>query len=491
MARELYHKTLVPIGTHHSPQGEVRVTPQRVAHWVNTFQKLKSAGVRFPTPWGHVSTAIPESGMTQKQIADAQLVAKARWNAGYIENLSQDPKTGALVMTGTVPPGWKIDPETKDLINEKDGTAIGEVSAGIANWKDGRGQLHKDVIIHAALVPLPVWAGQDGFRPATLNAAGVELLHTLSTHTASPNMAKKGKPEVDDEIIDETEDVTEPDGDELVDMDADVVDDDMPDEPPTDLFSDSPDMAPDMPPVDPMAPPVDPMAGLPMAAQTGVTEQLASHFKDLGADLGSDVTPQNILDRVLTVLNVLKNQGVTLMPPKDQAASMGSVLDTSVPPGATPGNPPGGMGGPMMMSTDTKQAINLSLESPTTQKVLKKLGDDARYRLKREWDALGKEGLNPAIVEKEKAKVDTFHLSFNPETVTVTCPAGRSRVELAKGAIKSQTKKVLTTTLSTSTDVSQTITGVTPAERQNFQEDAKNRFAQMMGGTAVTIEKPQ
>ena len=50
----------------------------------------------------------------------------------------------------------KLEKDTNDLINPRDGTRVREVSAGIGNWRDGKGVVHKDVIRHVALCTLPV-----------------------------------------------------------------------------------------------------------------------------------------------------------------------------------------------------------------------------------------------------------------------------------------------------------------------------------------------
>ena len=42
-----------------SPQGETKITPERVLHWQKLHRELRGMGVRFPVPWGHLSTATP------------------------------------------------------------------------------------------------------------------------------------------------------------------------------------------------------------------------------------------------------------------------------------------------------------------------------------------------------------------------------------------------------------------------------------------------
>jgi hypothetical protein len=179
-------KTVVPVGNHVHAGGVIRVTPERVRHWADSFNRMSAAGVRVPVPWGHQRAALPAPA----DDADAQAYLASRFNASYIKNLSADPATGALVMECEPPPGFVVDEASGDFINPKDGTRIGEVSACIGDWTDGTGRVWKDIVAHVALTPLPVVAGQDGFSQLSTGgrlANAVRL--ATSTSTAEASMA--------------------------------------------------------------------------------------------------------------------------------------------------------------------------------------------------------------------------------------------------------------------------------------------------------------
>lgn len=121
---------------------------------------MKADGIKVPLAWGHQPKALPAEA---DRLAESEY-HKSRYNAGYVEDLDVTPD-GALEMTGSTP-GLQLDPASGSLTDPEAGTAIQEVSAGIRDWRDGKGRLWKDSLVHVALTPLPVWHGQDGFRQA-------------------------------------------------------------------------------------------------------------------------------------------------------------------------------------------------------------------------------------------------------------------------------------------------------------------------------------
>lgn len=139
---------------------------------------MRAAGIKIPVPWGHHSKARPLT-------ADDHHFAASRYNAGYLDELSIN-KAGALEGIFELP-GAELD-GAGNIVSEAtlaDGrkvkTAIAEVSAAIDDWKDGRGRRWPDSIIHVALTPLPVVAGQTGFVAADGRTGPTERRFSLST----------------------------------------------------------------------------------------------------------------------------------------------------------------------------------------------------------------------------------------------------------------------------------------------------------------------
>lgn len=195
-------KTILEPGNWRSPQGELRATPERIRRYADQFAAMKAKGIRVPLPWGHQPHALP---ITPDEIAESEY-ARSRFNAGYVEDLfvSKAGKLRAVIDA----PGLDADADG-NLVDPRNGTAIAEVSPGIAGkWTDGHGQTWEDAILHVALTPLPVQTGQDGFTPLSTPAPAVQWL-SLGTMT----LATEGGPAVADETeIPEGDDAGEGEG---------------------------------------------------------------------------------------------------------------------------------------------------------------------------------------------------------------------------------------------------------------------------------------
>lgn len=329
MAR--FVKTLVPCGVHHSPQGRVEVTRDRVRRWVEQWRKMRSGGVKIPIPWGHRRDSVPKEG---EEDDEEEAYRAARYNAGYILDLRQGPD-GSLVMVGEAPAlavdakGNLIDPELR--------TAISEVSAGIGDWRDGRGKVWRDVIVHAALTPLPVWAGQDSFRELSSppSLAGVFWLGTATAggtmktdaknlkKTPSPKKGFTGKGlanDVDEEL--DLDDGSLEDGGDELDLDAlDMGDEDTGDESGDEDMSDDEVDADEMGDDD-----VDLEAELDgetddmgldedmMDVPAGVIDEetlteLMAGLDEIGISLPAGTSPENFMDRFIATVSVLRGLG--------------------------------------------------------------------------------------------------------------------------------------------------------------------------------------
>lgn len=175
-------------GIHHAPQGPLHATPERMRAWVDKFRAMKADGIRVPCAWGHQPDALP--GDAQQRAAQQYYLS--RFNAGYIDDLDLDEQGNIRCKLDI--PGCDLTPDGKlaSWVRLPDGrevrTAIGEVSAGIRDWTDGRGRLWKDSLIHLALVPLPVMAGQDGFRALATQTGDIHYIGFTLATTGGPNM---------------------------------------------------------------------------------------------------------------------------------------------------------------------------------------------------------------------------------------------------------------------------------------------------------------
>lgn len=358
---ELFEKVLVPLGKHLSPEGEVDVTPDRVRHWVDSFNRLRARGVKLPMPWGHRQKSLPEESFDEavhQQQMEELAAARARWNASYVERLSICPHTGGLMVACKPPPGYAADPETGDLVNPADGTRIGELSAGIGDWTDGRGRAWDDIIVHAAFVPLPVVPGQGGFEQIRLSASDrVVWRHQLSTRTGDTAMADEKKPDEKPE---------EKKGEE-----AETV---------------------EIPPEKP-------------EEKDGAYVRVLGLLKDkFGIAIPDGTEKAKVWDMLeVAIMN------------KDAAAAPAATLPDPAADGAAPEQPP------VMLST--RPGRKLETLTPREQKAAQHLARKERDRLKGEVDALQTLGCPVHVCEEYRQKITRQNMSLDPGTMAVSLPA--------------------------------------------------------------------
>jgi hypothetical protein len=159
-------KELLKLGKHHAKGGTLNATREWAEAKVKQTNDLIAKGIKPPVAWGHTSTAMP---LDPTKREDEQKFHSSKFKAGDLVGLELE---GDKIFFQAEVPGVKRIDEHGNLIHdveingETKEAAISEVSGGFWDWTDGQGELHKDALIHVALCPLPVSAGQTGFQPA-------------------------------------------------------------------------------------------------------------------------------------------------------------------------------------------------------------------------------------------------------------------------------------------------------------------------------------
>ena len=180
-------KEILRVGTYHTAEGEVRVTPRRMRHWVQQFKAMKAASLAVPQPWEHQDDAKPVSR------AD-RLAARASRNTGFVDDL-YIARDGSLWANLDVP-----DPKAAKQIREN----VRFVSPEIESvFVDGDGNLWEEGFAHIALTPRPGFARQKPFgakSPGRLSSNNQVIRMSLAdmrpsrgTGMATRATTKKGK----------------------------------------------------------------------------------------------------------------------------------------------------------------------------------------------------------------------------------------------------------------------------------------------------------
>lgn len=373
--------TVIPHGTHQSPDGEVRATPERVRRWADSFRKLHAGGVKFPVCWGHHSKATPGD----------DIFLASRYNAGYVVDL--EPTAEGLSAVIDAPGLEQRDGKLCSVATVGGApvvTAIGEVSAGLGDWTDGQGKSHADILQHIALTPLPVVAGQSGFQSLSARCstgatvtipadkldekpAGRSKLVCLSTRTLATKKDDEEK-EGDDKKDSPDEEKAEGEAEGGPVEDSEPLPDDEFDDLSDDLVGGEGDPAAPMPP-EAEPPMVNPDAELIASAKAALSQA----GLDM-PDLGGEPDLKQFLEHLVVAVTALNSQAASA---REEQATAATRAGEAVAP-TIEQHPP------IMMSTLTGDARQLAIQMQAAQQA-KRLRRIAAHE---------KNGLRPTVVTK-------------------------------------------------------------------------------------------
>jgi hypothetical protein len=376
-------KLLLRRGLYQAPQGPVRAGAVRLKHWADTHAAMKAAGLRIPIGWGHQPRAVP----ADETEVESQQFWLSRLNAGYLDGLDYDPVAGDLKMRGDVP-GCEVDASgnlmawTELADGRKVKSAVGEVSAAIRDWTDGTGKLWKDAIIHVGITPLPVVAGQGGFRALSAADDGKTIYLSLTSLKLGPPMAddpKKKAPPFGGGADDDPDPAAA--------------------------------AAPDEPEVPEEPAPAVPDATVGPGSEAGQLSEALKCLKLYGLALPGDTTLENILERICVAAHA-KHEGVD--GEGEEEGEPGAPGDEEEG-GATYGGPQAGA-----QPVEEQRPVMMSLTTPDLPHFMRKQIEREQERHKaaqlKRIDRLVKRGMPPYKAVKFREALSEYQLSLDGES---------------------------------------------------------------------------
>lgn len=186
MARKFYTKRIISPGMYlpRDEQGDpkpVNVTRERLKKSVDTFGKMRIAGMLIPAPFRHSPRAVPISvgtsvftpGPDGKQLnlpADIK-DDDAYNNGGYWDHVWQDKNDGAL---------WGRVFSDREEAQERIATTVQECSPTLfTKWTDGKNRDWDEAMTHIALVTHPVEASQDNFKEEPMPEGSLSIAMSM------------------------------------------------------------------------------------------------------------------------------------------------------------------------------------------------------------------------------------------------------------------------------------------------------------------------
>lgn len=307
--RSTFSKSILKVGTYHSPDGVVNVTPQRLRHWEKSLKRLQNVGYAIPSHFDHSSDLELLEPITMDVLERGQN-RSASATVGRLSEfkVSPDGKSAEIVLE-------TLTPQATQSV-ESNAVYISPVI--FPEWKDGAGNVHRDVITSFDLVDHPVDYSQTSFVPAVrmgLNSkpfvlSGVRL---MSTNTKRSKSARKRdaaarrarfQAAVRMGLADDEDD----DGDEKP---ADTAGKDTPsaadDASPTDTLDIEPSVAPDL------------------------LDQTLNLLAEYGVVLPDDTTDDNLITSLRTALTALLNSDSEEDEPEDDVLGDADALPSTAP----------------------------------------------------------------------------------------------------------------------------------------------------------------
>ena len=150
-------KTILRVGTHHSPDGALVVTPDRLRHWAAQFERLNQNGQIAPCSWDHADDS---AGLLPVSLATYESDRATGSNLGKLHSFRVRPDGNSA----------EIVIELHDQQAIRSGkTNVVKISPVItAEWTDDGGQTYEDVITHVDFVNHPVDHKQTPFVACAL-----------------------------------------------------------------------------------------------------------------------------------------------------------------------------------------------------------------------------------------------------------------------------------------------------------------------------------
>lgn len=180
---------MLRIGTHYSPDGTVDITPERLRHWANQFQRLKENRQVVPMDWDHADDARKAIPLSTDKWAKRR---SAKNTVGVLRDfkVNEDGKSATLTMN------------VKNSAKESfDDNHVFVSPVIFDSWQDGQGNQYEDVITHVDVVNHPVDASQGPFEPCEPGAVACAL--RMGLQAGSPKTYRLGPLPTGDEMDDE------------------------------------------------------------------------------------------------------------------------------------------------------------------------------------------------------------------------------------------------------------------------------------------------
>lgn len=149
-------KSVLSVGKHHSPDGVVDVTPQRLQHFANVFGRMKDKGLTVPVDWDHATDVKQAQPLS---LGDYKKQRSAKNTVGKLDHVALSPDGNSLSIT--------LDVEDKTAAAKAAANTVYISPVIFDKWTDGDGETFNDCFTHVDIVNWPVDHKQTPFETVT------------------------------------------------------------------------------------------------------------------------------------------------------------------------------------------------------------------------------------------------------------------------------------------------------------------------------------
>jgi len=180
-----YRKALLGVGTYTSPDGKVVVTPDRLRHWEKEIKRVQEANYVVPMHWDHASD-IELLEPIRLDTLHENKTRSARNTVGKIVDfqVSSDGQAANITLETLTPEATRAASSNTCFVSP----------VLFSEWKDGRGNVYKDVIGSVDFVDYPVDASQGPFEPVQDQPQFMSCVIRMATNSRIFRMASEKDP---------------------------------------------------------------------------------------------------------------------------------------------------------------------------------------------------------------------------------------------------------------------------------------------------------
>ena len=125
---DVFSKAILSVGTYHSPDGTVHVTPERLRHWEKQVSKLQEVGYAIPSHFDHANEIDLLSPIDETTLKN-RISRSAQATVGKLKSfrVSEDGNSAEIMLE-------TLTPKAKDVVGSN---AVYVSPVIFPEWRDG------------------------------------------------------------------------------------------------------------------------------------------------------------------------------------------------------------------------------------------------------------------------------------------------------------------------------------------------------------------